>query len=233
MLSLREINKSYKNLSVLDIPTLDIPQGQSFGLVGNNGAGKTTLFRIILDLIRPNNGSVTIDNNDVSKTEDWKKYTGSFIDERFLIDYLTPEEYFDFLKTTYNLSTVDLSDYLSSFQSLFNDEILGHKKYIRDLSKGNKKKVGVAAALIANPSIVLLDEPFENLDPTSQIKLKQIINEFKTDRNVTFLISSHDINHVTEICERIVLLEKGKIHSDLHVTPETLPELNNYFSANV
>jgi len=233
MLSLRDINKSYKQISVLNIPTLDIPQGQSFGLVGNNGAGKTTLFRIILDLIRPNNGSVTIDGNDVSKTEDWKKYTGSFIDERFLIDYLTPEEYFDFLKKTYNLSTVDLDSYLSSFESLFNDEVLGHKKYIRDLSKGNKKKVGVAAALIASPSIVLLDEPFENLDPTSQIKLKQIISQYKTDRNVTFLISSHDINHITEICERIVILEKGEIHSDLQVTPETLQDLNKYFSENV
>jgi ABC-2 type transport system ATP-binding protein len=233
MLSLQDISKSYKGLNILNIPTLNIPQGQSFGLVGNNGAGKTTLFRIILDLIRPNSGSITIDDNDVSKTEDWKRYTGSFIDERFLIDYLTPEEYFDFLKTTYDLSAVDLSDYLSSFESLFNDEILGHKKYIRDLSKGNKKKVGVAAALIGSPSIVLLDEPFENLDPTSQIKLKQIINEFKTNRNVTFLISSHDINHITEICERIVLLEKGKIHSDLNVTPETLEQLNTYFRENV
>lgn len=233
MLSLRDINKSYKQISVLNIPTLDIPQGQSFGLVGNNGAGKTTLFRIILDLIRPNNGSVTIDGNDVSKTEDWKRYTGSFIDERFLIDYLTPEEYFDFLKKTYNLSTVDLDNFLSSFESLFNDEVLGHKKYIRDLSKGNKKKVGVAAALIASPSIVILDEPFENLDPTSQIKLKQIISQYKTDRNVTFLISSHDINHITEICERIVLLEKGEIHSDFQVTPETLQDLNKYFSENV
>lgn len=233
MLSLSSINKSYKQVSVLNIPTLDIPQGQSFGLIGNNGAGKTTLFRIILDLIRPDNGSVTIDGNDVSVTEDWKRYTGSFIDERFLIDYLTPEEYFDFLKKTYNLSTVDLDHYLSSFESLFNNEIMGHKKYIRELSKGNKKKVGVAAALIASPSIVLLDEPFENLDPTSQIKLKQIISEYKTDRNVTFLISSHDINHITEICERIVLLEKGEIHSDLQVTPETLQDLNNYFRGNV
>lgn len=232
MLLIKELKKSYKKNEVLNIEKLEVPQGQSFGLVGNNGAGKTTLFRIILDLIRATSGHVEIEGNDVSTTEEWKRFTGSFIDEKFLIDYLTPEEYFDFLAKIYGLSQSDLDAFLLQFEQLFNDEVLGHKKYIRDLSKGNKKKVGVAAALIGNPSIVLLDEPFENLDPTSQIRLKKIIDAFKKDRNVTFLISSHDLNHVTEICSRIVLLEKGLIKMDEMVSEKTLSQLNEYFGGN-
>ena len=232
MLVLENVVKSYNRNTVLNIEHLEIVQGQSFGLVGNNGAGKTTMFRIILDLIRPNSGTVSIEGNDVSKTEDWKKFTGSFIDEKFLIDYLTPEEYFDFLAKVYGLGKADLEAFLKQFEELFNDEVFGHKKYIRDLSKGNKKKVGVAAALVGNPSIVLLDEPFENLDPTSQIRLKKIINQYLTEHKVTFLISSHDLNHVTEICERIVLLEKGMIKMDETVNETTLGHLNDYFGGN-
>ena len=232
MLLIKELKKSYKKNEVLNIDSLEVPQGQSFGLVGNNGAGKTTLFRIILDLIRATSGHVEIEGNNVSTTEEWKRFTGSFIDEKFLIDYLTPEEYFDFLAKIYGLSQSDLDAFLAQFEQLFNDEVLGHKKYIRDLSKGNKKKVGVAAALIGNPSIVLLDEPFENLDPTSQIRLKKIIDAFKKDRNVSFLISSHDLNHVTEICSRIVLLEKGLVKMDEQVNEQTLSQLNEYFGGN-
>jgi ABC-2 type transport system ATP-binding protein len=232
MLSIQNLKKSYGENQVLNLENLTVPMGQSFGLVGNNGAGKTTLFRIILDLIRATEGEVNIEGNDVSKTEDWKKFTGSFIDEKFLIDYLTPEEYFDFLGKVYGLSKSDLENFITQFKDLFNDEILGHKKYIRDLSKGNKKKVGVAAALIGNPSLVLLDEPFENLDPTSQIRLKKIIREYKQNKNVTFLISSHDLNHVTEICNRIVLLEKGIVKRDEIVNENTLVQLNDYFEGN-
>jgi len=232
MITIENLKKQYKENIVLDINALSIPQGQSFGLVGNNGAGKTTLFRIILDLIRATAGSVVIEGQDVSKSEDWKKFTGSFIDERFLIDYLKPEEYFEFLAKIYGLSKTDLSNFLAQFEELFNDEIIGHSKYIRDLSKGNKKKLGVAAALIGNPSVVLLDEPFENLDPTSQIRLKKIIVGLKKEKNMTFLISSHDLGHVTEISERIVALDKGKIIMDKKVNNETLEELNTYFKGN-
>ncbi|MGJ3235398.1 ABC transporter ATP-binding protein [Marivirga sp.] len=232
MIKINNLQKSYKKISVLNIQEIEIPERQSFGLVGNNGAGKTTLLRLMLDLIRASEGEVIIDGQAVNKSEEWKNFTASFIDEKFLISYLTPEEYFQFISKIRGVSKGDLDQHLDLFESLFNDEIFGKKKYIRDLSKGNKKKVGVAAALLGDPRLVLLDEPFENLDPTSQIRLKKIIQQFQAEKSVTFVISSHDLNHVTEICERIVILDKGEIVKDLKVTDRTLQELTDYFGEN-
>lgn len=232
MIKINNLKKSYKKITVLNIPEINIPDGQSFGLVGNNGAGKTTLLRIMLDLIRASEGEVLIDEAAVNNSEEWKNFTGSFIDEKFLISYLTPEEYFQFISKIRGVSKDDLKQHLKLFEALFNDEIFGKKKYIRDLSKGNKKKLGVASALLGDPKLVLLDEPFENLDPTSQIRLKKIIQQFQAEKSVTFVISSHDLNHVTEICERIVILDKGEVVKDIEVTERTLQELTEYFGEN-
>jgi ABC-2 type transport system ATP-binding protein len=229
MISVQGLKKQYKNAVVLDVEELQIPKGECFGLVGNNGAGKTTLFRIMLNLVRPSSGGVLLDGMDVSKTENWKSRVGAFLDEHMLLSYLTPDEYFETLRKIYKLSVEDLKLHLEKFQELFNDEIQGKKKYIRDLSKGNLKKVGIAAAMLGNPEVVMLDEPFENLDPSSQVRLKKLILQEKSDRQVTFLISSHDLNYVTEICDRIVLLEKGKVIKDLQEKEHMVEELNTYF----
>jgi ABC-2 type transport system ATP-binding protein len=230
MIKIVQLKKIYKDNTVLDIPYLSIPKSECFGLVGNNGAGKTTLFRIILDLVRASEGSVLIDDEDVSKSEQWKRKVGAYLDEHMLLPYLTPDEYFQALKKIYGLSKEDLDMHFDKFGEFFNGEILGKKKYIRDLSKGNSKKVGIAAAMLAHPEAVLLDEPFENLDPSSQIRLKKLILEEKEANMVTFLISSHDLNHVTEICDRIVLLEKGRVIKDLQEKDDMSDELNAYFN---
>lgn len=230
MIKVTELKKQYKEAVVLDVPLLEIPKSECFGLVGNNGAGKTTLFRIMLDLVRATHGNVEIDGKDVSKSEDWKRITGAYLDEHMLLSYLTADEYFQTLRKIYNLSEADLHIHLGKFTDFFNDEIVGKKKYIRDLSKGNLKKVGIAAALMGSPEVVFLDEPFENLDPSSQIRLKKLILQEKENSKVTFLISSHDLNHVTEICDRIVLLEKGKIINDLRDRSAMLSELDAYFT---
>ena len=230
MIQVKDLKKQYKEAVVLDVQSLDIPSSECFGLVGNNGAGKTTLFRIMLDLVRATTGTVTIEGEDVSKSEDWKKRTGAYLDEHMLLAYLTADEYFKTLMKIYGMSEADLKNHLDKFTELFNDEIVGKKKYIRDLSKGNLKKVGIAAALMGNPNVVYLDEPFENLDPSSQIRLKKLILSEKENSNITFLISSHDLNHVTEICDRIVLLEKGKIINDLRDKSAMMSELEAYFT---
>ena len=230
MISIDKISKKYGKAEVLNVANVTIPKGQSFGLVGNNGAGKTTLFNILLDLIRPTTGEVTNNGIVVHKSEEWKNFTGSFIDESFLITYLTPEEYFDFIGELRGMNKADVASFLVQFDDFFNDEIVGKKKYLRDLSKGNQKKAGIVAALMGNPQVVVLDEPFANLDPTTQIRLKQIIKKLTEDKEITVLVSSHDLTHVTEVCERIVVLDKGVVVKDIKKSEETLKELESYFA---
>lgn len=231
MISIHALKKNYKNVPVLDVDQLFIGQNESFGLVGNNGAGKTTLFRMILDLIRPASGTVEINGKNVLGNDEWKSYTGSFLDEGFLIPYLTPDEYFRFVGKLHKYSDADLKNFYEKFEELFNGEIAGKNKYIGDLSKGNLKKVGIAAAFMGSPQIIMLDEPFENLDPTSQIRLKNLLQQERKQRSITYLISSHDLNHVTEICERIVILEKGRVLKDIKGSQNMLAELEEYFKA--
>lgn len=230
MITINSVSKKYGKTEVLNIDNIDIKTGQSFGLVGNNGAGKTTLFNILLDLIRPTTGAIINNDIQVNKNESWKNFTGSFIDESFLIGYLTPEEYFDFIGDLRGMNKADVKKFLSQFDEFFNDEILNKKKYLRDLSKGNQKKAGIVAAMMGNPQVVILDEPFANLDPTTQIRLKKIIKGLTENREITVLISSHDLTHVTEVCERIVVLDKGKVVKDIETSNETLKELESYFS---
>jgi ABC-2 type transport system ATP-binding protein len=229
MISISNLKKDYNGVTVVDIDSLDITRGDTLGVVGNNGAGKTTLFRILLDLVLPTAGEVLLQNKKVHNNHEWKQFVGSYLDENFLIPYLTPNEYFTFVGKLRGYTKEDLTNFLNNYEEFFNGEILGKSKYIRDLSKGNVKKVGIVAALLGHPELVVLDEPFENLDPTSQIRLKQIIKNEYESRNTTFLISSHDLNHVTEICNRIVLMEKGRIVKNMDGGQEALIELETYF----
>ena len=228
MIKFENISKQYGSIKVLDIDFLEVNQNDILGLVGNNGAGKTTMFSLLLDLIKPTQGTVLTKGDDVSKTEMWKKYTSAFLDESFLINFLTPDEYFNFIGDLYKWNKTDVSQFVNQFEEFFNGEIIGVKKYIRDLSKGNQKKVGLIATLIGEPEIVVLDEPFSNLDPTSQIRLKQIISEHSIGK--TFLISSHDLNHIADISSRIVILENGRLQKDLLKNDQTIAELSEYFA---
>ncbi|MEM9023489.1 MAG: ABC transporter ATP-binding protein [Bacteroidota bacterium] len=230
MIDINSIVKQYGDVTAVNIEALAIPAGESFGLVGNNGAGKTTLFRMLLDLVQPTSGSVSIRDTNVSGDESWKHYTGSYLDEGFLIDYLTPEEYFRFIGKLHGLSKTEQDERLEPFTDFFNGEVLGRKRYIRDLSKGNQKKVGIAAAVMIQPELLVLDEPFANLDPSSQIRLKNLLRSLQEQAQLTMLISSHDLNHVTEVCQRIVVLENGQVVKDLQTNPDTLQQLEAYFA---
>ena len=230
MIRIEQLTKQYGETTVLNVPEMDIPKGQIFGLVGNNGAGKTTFFSLLLDLIQATAGTVIIDDIPVHSSEDWKKKTAAFLDDSFLIGYLTPEEYFYFIGELRGVSKEEVDELLTGYTDFFNDEILNKNKYIRDLSKGNQKKVGVVATFIGEPELLILDEPFANLDPTTQIRLKELLSEKAKDANKTVLISSHDIQHVTEVCERIAVLEKGEIVKDLKTTSKTLKELETFFT---
>ena len=231
MIQVENLQKEYSGVTVLNLSTLRIEKGEMFGLVGNNGAGKTTFFRCLLDLIRPSAGVAKSKGESVQGSEHWKNYTGAYLDEGFLIDYLTAEEYFEFLGKTHNMSKGDIDEFIVGMSDFFNDEIIGKKKYIRDFSKGNQKKIGIAASLMGSPEILILDEPFTNLDPSSQIRLRKMLAELNERQKTTMLISSHDLMHVTEVCTRIVALQKGIAVHDLQTNENTLKELEAFFTA--
>jgi ABC-2 type transport system ATP-binding protein len=229
ILALDNLHKQYGALSVTQDFSLEVELGEIVGILGPNGAGKTTLFRLFLDLIRAERGFITSNEKNVAITEDWKTYTSAYLDEGFLIPHLTPEEYFYFCGKLHNLSTVEVDERLKTFDSFFEGAVLKSKKYIRDLSKGNQFKVGIAACLLQQPQILVLDEPFANLDPTSQIRLIQMLKKLHEEKRMTILISSHDLNHITDVCTRILLMEKGKIIKDIKTESNTLIELEEYF----
>jgi len=230
MITVKKLSKAYNGVQVLKIDHLEIPKGQSFGLVGNNGAGKTTFFSLLLDLIQPTSGTISNNRIVVDKSEAWKPFTSAFIDESFLIGYLTAEEYFYFIGDLRNQNKADIDALLTKHEEFFNGEILKSRKYLRDLSKGNMKKVGIIATLIGSPEVVILDEPFANLDPTTVNRLKKIIRQLADDPNVTVLVSSHDLVHTVEVCNRIVALNKGEVVRDIRTSTETLRELEEFFA---
>ncbi|MCA4805046.1 ABC transporter ATP-binding protein [Myroides odoratimimus] len=229
MIVVNNLVKSYGQQTVLNIPSLEITKGQSVGLVGNNGAGKTTFFSLLLDLIKPTQGSIANKGNVVNENEEWKKYTGSFFDDSFLIGYLTPEEYFYFVGELRGMSRTEIESFLNEYVSFFNGEVLNQRKYLRDFSKGNQKKVGIIAAFMGKPELVILDEPFANLDPTTQLRLKELVKQKMKDREITIIISSHDLQHTYEVSDRVIALEKGQIMKDVLTQDITFDALEEFF----
>ena len=231
---IENLKKVYGEKVALDVPELTIQRGELVGLVGNNGAGKTTLLRLILDLIKADSGCVLSSGMDVAKHDEWKQYTGSFIDGHFLIDFYTPEEYFTFIAHLYGITDEQLHERLETFRPLMHDEILGTKKYLRDFSEGNRQKIGIIGAMMIRPKVLLLDEPFNYLDPSSQIVVARMIAEMNRELGTTTIISSHNLSFVSDISSRILLLEKGKVIKDLiHNDTNIMNELNEYFNADV
>lgn len=234
MIEISQLQKNFGSKRAVDIERYVIEQGDMLGLVGNNGAGKTTLFRLMLDLLQADQGNVTIHDIDVSKSEDWKQFTGAFIDDGFLIDYLTPEEYFYFIGKMYGLKKEEVDERLLPFERFMNNEVIGQKKFIRNFSAGNKQKIGIISAMLHHPQLLILDEPFNFLDPSSQTIIKHLLKKYNEGHRATVIISSHNLNHTVDICTRIALLENGVIIRDIqneHNSAEK--ELEDYFNAKV
>ena len=230
MITIQDLTKRFGDKVAVDIPSFIINAGDVLGLVGNYGAGKTTLFRLILDLIKADSGEVSTNGINPAASEEWKHDTGAFIDEGFLIDFLTPEEYFEFVGKVSGLSQEQTSERLADFERFMAGEIMGQKKLIRDYSAGNKQKIGIISALLHTPKTVILDEPFNFLDPSSQIVLKRLLTDYAQQHEATILISSHNLQHTVDISTRIALLEHGQIIRDLpNHEGSAEAELESYF----
>ncbi len=241
-INIKNFRKAFGENIAVDIEEYNIHHGELVGLVGNNGAGKTTLFRLMLDLLKADNGQIVFEFSpadgdsplppiDPSQSEEWKSHTGAYIDDGFLIDFLTPEEYFGFIGKVCGLDKAETEQRVNVFEPLMAGEIMGQKKLIRNLSAGNKQKVGIVSALLNHPELLILDEPFNFLDPTSQNVLKNILRDYHEQSGATIIISSHNLSHTIDICPRITLLEHGKIVNDLSNHDRSAEqELNDYFN---
>ena len=230
MIKIENLKKAFGQTIASDIPSFQVNDGEILGLVGNNGAGKTTLFRMLLDLLKPDEGSVMLDSFNPAESEEWKASTGAYIDEGFLIDFLTPEEYFAFIGKITDMTQEAVDERLKDFERLAAGEIFGQKKLIRNLSAGNKQKVGIISALFRRPQIVILDEPFNFLDPSSQLVLKHVLTDYAHETGATLLISSHNLQHTVDISTRIALLEHGVVIRDLpNSEGSAAKELDTYF----
>ena len=231
MIIIDKLKKNFGEKIAVDIEHYEINQGDMLGLVGNNGAGKTTLFRLMLDLLKADDGKVIINDIDVSQSEDWKSITGAFIDDGFLIDYLTPEEYFYFIGKMYGLKKEEVDERLIPFERFMSGEVIGHKKLIRNYSAGNKQKIGIISAMLHYPQILILDEPFNFLDPSSQSIIKHLLKKYNEEHQATVIISSHNLNHTVDVCPRIALLEHGVIIRDIiNEDNSAEKELEDYFN---
>ena len=231
MIIINKLKKNFGEKIAVDIKHYEINQGDMLGLVGNNGAGKTTLFRIMLDLLKADDGKVIINDIDVSQSEDWKSITGAFIDDGFLIDYLTPEEYFYFIGKMYGLKKEEVDERLIPFERFMSGEVIRHKKLIRNYSAGNKQKIGIISAMLHYPQLLILDEPFNFLDPSSQSIIKHLLKKYNEEHQATVIISSHNLNHTVDVCPRIALLEHGVIIRDIiNENNSAEKELEDYFN---
>ncbi|MBR5466002.1 MAG: ABC transporter ATP-binding protein [Bacteroidaceae bacterium] len=242
-IQIENLKKSFGEKIAVDIEQYEIKDGEMLGLVGNNGAGKSTLFRLMLDLVKADGGRVLMHPSveeqnqgivkgsvDVAQTEDWKDWTGAFVDESFLIDYLTPDEYFQFIGRISGRKQEDVDAFLQDFEQFMAGEVVGQKKLIRNLSAGNKQKVGIVAAMLLQPKVLILDEPFNFLDPSSQSAIKRLLVDYNKKTGATILVSSHNLQHTVDICPRIALLEHGVIIRDIDNTDrQAATELENYF----
>ena len=229
-ITIHNLTKKFGDKTAVCIPEFHLTHNEIVGLVGNNGSGKTTFFRLLTDLTKADTGEVLLNGINPANSEAWKAHTGVYLDESFLIDYLTPEEYFNFIATVSGISSATLQQRLQTFESFMNGEIIGTKKLIRNFSAGNKQKIGIIAAMLSTPTFLILDEPFNFLDPSGQNALKQIICNYGKQNNTTVIISSHNLHHTIDISTRIVLLEDGNIINDFSdVDADAKNQLEVYF----
>ncbi len=208
MIEVNNLKKRVSNKMEIDIPELTINTGITC-LVGENGSGKTTLMRLLLNLIKPNSGYITIDGIDNNKSEAWKSITASYLGEDSLIPFLSPSEYINLIEDLFHVKYSELPDAVSGVRQFMDDALLAKAENIGRLSTGEKKRLGIVTALLKQPKYLMLDEPFSNLDISHCAALSEILIKYK-ERN-TLVISSHNLDLVADLSDVFLVLDKGRI----------------------
>ena len=206
MLKVENITKKYGDNVAVDNLSFAVDEGEIFGLLGENGAGKTTTFRIIMGLLEPNEGKVTLDGKKIDYNE--TDYIGFVTEERSLLTKLSVQEQIEFYGTLKGLEKKNITERLDYWLERF--EITSYKdRKIKELSKGNQQKIQFISAIINEPKLLILDEPFTGLDPINVKLMKEAIYSLK-EKGCSIIFSSHQMEYIEDFCEKLILLVKGK-----------------------
>jgi ABC-2 type transport system ATP-binding protein len=233
---LSHISKSFGILKAVDDVTFNVEKGEIFGLLGPNGAGKTTAIRVLLDIFKPDHGSVNILGSPM--TEAKKDRIGYMPEERGMYQDIPLDRCLIYLASLKGISTQDARNKITGYLKRFDLEASRYKK-VKELSKGMQQKAQLITTLIHEPELVIIDEPFSGLDPINTQMVKDLLRE-QRDKGVTILMSTHQMHQVEELCDRIVLIDHGRtvlygpldeirrqfsVHAVIVRTPDDLPDI--------
>ncbi len=223
MLSLRKIDKNFDNLKAVDQISFKVERGDIYGFLGPNGAGKTTTIRMIMGIMQPDSGLILLNDNDINSMG--RKNLGYLPEDRGLYQKQKLEEILHYFGLLRGMNKKDVIDKTSKWLKRFNLEGQGIRK-VEELSKGNQQKIQFILALLHDPELIILDEPFTGLDPLNQLLMKEIIQE-KQNEGKTIIFSTHQMEQVEKLCNNICLINNGKI-----VLEGDLNTIRNNYSNN-
>ena len=205
MIELKKVSKRFDTTHVLDQVDWLVKKGSVFGLVGPNGAGKSTILRLISGVITPDEGEILLEDHPVYDNPENKKRILFLADEPFFLHQATIDEMKDFYRIFYTSFNEEM------YERLLKNFPIPRNKKINDFSKGMKRQVGLILALSLNPDVLLLDESFDGLDPVMRLTLKRFIASEMESREMTVIISSHNLRELEDICDQIALIDNLKI----------------------
>ncbi|MEN6410036.1 MAG: ATP-binding cassette domain-containing protein [Anaerolineaceae bacterium] len=203
---IQHITKSFGSLTAVDDVSFDVNSGEIFGLLGPNGAGKTTTIRILLDIFKPDSGTVAVLGG--AMTEEKKDRIGYLPEERGLYQDIPLERCLIYLATLKGLSSIEARKRIQAYLDRF-DLASSRNKKVKELSKGMQQKAQLIITLVHQPDLIIIDEPFSALDPVNTQMVKDLLRE-ERDRGATVVMCTHQMHQVEELCDRIVLIDHGK-----------------------
>ncbi len=206
MLEVKNVSKSFDNLKAVDNLSFTVKEGEIFGLLGVNGAGKTTTFRMITNLLKPDSGEILLDGKKIDY--DVTDKIGYLTEERSLLTKLTVKDQVEYYAALKGVDKKECDKRLDKLLKMFKIPEYTNR-YIRELSKGNQQKIQFISAIINNPKLLILDEPFTGLDPYNVELIIKILKDM-TKKGTIIIFSSHRMEQVEKFCEKILILVKGK-----------------------